>query len=109
VARDGGLVVALDTELDDELRADGDARELTRAVQDLRKQVGLELDETIDLWLTGASQLLAPLEPYFPELTKDTLAASLNEGEAPAGAATTQQDVSGGSLTITLRGRGGTA
>ena len=45
VAHDKGLVVVIDTELDDELRAEGDARELTRAVQDLRKQAGLELDE----------------------------------------------------------------
>ena len=40
VAHENGLVVVIDTELDDQLRAEGDARELTRAVQDLRKQAG---------------------------------------------------------------------
>ena len=42
VAHDYGIVVVIDTEIDDELRAEGDARELQRAIQDLRKQVGLE-------------------------------------------------------------------
>ena len=40
VAHENGLVVVIDTDIDDELRAEGDARELSRAVQDLRKQAG---------------------------------------------------------------------
>ncbi len=62
-------MVVIDTEIDDELRAEGDARELTRAVQDLRKQAGLELDETIELWLDAPQAVLAPLEPYLGRLS----------------------------------------
>ena len=51
VAEDDGLVVVLDTELTPELRAEGDARELARAVQDLRREAGLELDDRIELWI----------------------------------------------------------
>ena len=49
VAEDDGLVVVLDTELTPELRAEGDAREIARAVQDLRREAGLELDDRIEL------------------------------------------------------------
>jgi isoleucyl-tRNA synthetase len=109
VAHENGLVVVIDTELDDALLAEGDARELTRAVQDLRKQAGLELDETIDLWLDAPGDVLAPLQPFLEELAKDTLAASLNDGPAAGDGLTSQQEVSGGTVIVSLRGRGSTA
>ena len=49
VASDEGLVVVIDTELTPELVAEGDARELQRAIQELRKEAGLELDDRIDV------------------------------------------------------------
>ncbi len=53
VAHDEGLVVVIDTELTPDLIAEGDARELQRAIQDLRKEAGLELDDRIDVWVDG--------------------------------------------------------
>jgi isoleucyl-tRNA synthetase len=106
VAHDDGLVVVLDTDIDDELRAEGDARELSRAIQDLRKQQGLEFDELVDVWLDAPAQVLAPLEPYLPRVTDDTLAAELHRAPPPAGIDSTGQQVSGGEVRLALRGRG---
>ena len=63
VAEDDGLVVLVNTEIDGDLRAEGDAREMTRAIQDLRKQAELELDEIIDLWVDAPPAVLAPTCP----------------------------------------------
>jgi isoleucyl-tRNA synthetase len=102
VAHDEGLVVVIDTELDDDLRAEGDARELTRAVQDLRKQAGLELDELIELWLVGPPELLRSLEPFLGRLADDTLAAGLHHDEPPADAQRAQQQLADATVSIAL-------
>ena len=52
-AEDSGYLVGLDTSLDDELRREGLARELVRAVQDARKQAGLEVSDRIELLVEG--------------------------------------------------------
>ncbi|MEP7158052.1 MAG: class I tRNA ligase family protein [Chloroflexota bacterium] len=106
VAHDEGLVVVVDTEIDEALRAEGDARELSRAVQDLRKTAGLELDETIDLWLGGPAAVLVSLEPYMAKIGEDTLAAAVHRDGAPADAIAATQPVSGGEVSLALRRRG---
>ena len=67
-----------------ELRAEGDARELQRAIQDLRKEAGLELDDRIDLWVDGARRRRSAV--HLPAVAAETL-ADLAAGAPPAGAA----------------------
>ena len=47
VAMDKGVSVALDTNLTDELRALGAARDVVRAIQEARKQAGLDISDRI--------------------------------------------------------------
>jgi isoleucyl-tRNA synthetase len=47
VATEGGLTVALDITLSEELKAEGIARELINRVQNLRKDSGLEVTDRI--------------------------------------------------------------
>ncbi len=101
-----GVVVVLDTELTPELIAEGDARELARAIQDLRRDAGLEFDDRIDLWLEG---LPPAVTPHLTSVTSDTLADLADGGSAPPEALRATVDLDGGPVAIALRrgeGRG---
>lgn len=59
VASDGDLTVALDLELNDELRMEGYARELVNRLQNLRKDSGFDVVEKIELnYLLPQDELL---------------------------------------------------
>ena len=79
VAHDQGLVAVIDTRLTPELRAEGDARELQRAIQDLRREAGLALDDRIDLWVGAVPSEVAA---HLPAVATETLAA-LVTGDPP--------------------------
>ncbi len=69
------LVVTLDPRLDDQLRAEGQARDLIRQIQEQRKIKGARLDQPI--------RLIAPLPPdpvLVREITRQTLAREVSIG-----------------------------
>jgi isoleucyl-tRNA synthetase len=103
VAEHDGIVVVLDTELTPELRAEGDARELQRAVQDLRRDAGLELNDRIDLWIAGVD---GAVSGHLPTVADETLGV-LATGEPPADATTAEVRLEGGVARIGLRRRAG--
>ena len=86
VAHDEGLVVVIDTRLTDELRAEGDVRELQRAIQDVRRSAALELADRIDLWLDGGPDDAERLRPYVDGLAAEVLARTVRWQAPPADA-----------------------
>ncbi len=83
IHRNGSIVVALDVELDDELRRRGLVRELVRQIQDLRKDRGCEVSDHIDLWLDGVA--LADAERDF--VAREVLADAVHHASGPGEAA----------------------
>jgi isoleucyl-tRNA synthetase len=72
---DGGYLTALDTTLNDALVREGLARELVRAVQEARKQAGLEVSDRIILGVSGTEGVEAALAEYRDYLMTETLAS----------------------------------
>jgi isoleucyl-tRNA synthetase len=74
---EAGRAVALALELDDELRREGLAREVVHAVQNARKDAGLDVTDRITLKLDGDETLLAAAREHEDYLAGETLATSV--------------------------------
>ena len=84
VEAEAGHAVALQLELDDELRQEGFAREIVHAVQNARKQAGLDISDRIALALGGDDDLLAAARAHEPYVAGEVLATSVAYDAADA-------------------------
>jgi isoleucyl-tRNA synthetase len=80
--------VVLDTAITDELLLEGIARDLSRAVNELRKKAGLNVDDRIVLHVEARGDALRAVQAHAARLQGETLAVSLEYGGAPDGAQT---------------------
>jgi isoleucyl-tRNA synthetase len=99
VERSGTHAVALDLELDDELRREGLARDVVRAVQGARKDAGLNVDDRIRLTLGGDAELLDAARAHERYVAGETLAVELGYDGADEG---TRTQIEGRELRIAL-------
>jgi isoleucyl-tRNA synthetase len=88
VEAEAGHAVALQLELDDDLRREGLAREIVHAVQNARKAAGLEITDRIALTLTGDPDLIAAAQAHQDYLANEVLATSVSYDGANGAAAT---------------------
>ncbi|GIG28037.1 isoleucine--tRNA ligase [Cellulomonas marina] len=79
----GGGFAVLDLVLDDELRAEGYARDVVRAVQDARKAAGLQVGDRIALTLGVPAEHVAAVEAHRAFVADETLATTLVVAPAP--------------------------
>jgi isoleucyl-tRNA synthetase len=98
VERAGSHAVALNLELDDALRREGLAREIVHAVQNARKEAGLNVEDRISLTLAGDEQLLDAVRAHEEYVTGETLATELSYNSATG----EQTEIEGKLLTIAV-------
>ncbi|MBX3193484.1 MAG: isoleucine--tRNA ligase [Microbacteriaceae bacterium] len=78
----GGGFVVLDTHLTPELEAEGVARDVVRAVQQARRDAGLDVSDRIALRLTADADTVAAIAAHRELISAETLATSLEAREA---------------------------
>ena len=78
VERAGTHAVALDLELDDDLRREGLAREVVHAVQAARKAAGLQVEDRIVLTLGGDDTLLDAARAFEDYVNREIFAQALS-------------------------------
>ncbi len=80
-ANDQGVVVVLATELTPELVSEGLARDLVRAIQDRRKELGCEFTDRIEIGIeTSGAEPAAAIHTFGDYIAKETLANSVSLG-----------------------------
>jgi isoleucyl-tRNA synthetase len=106
--RQANYAVALKVDLDDELLYEGTVREIVHAVQNARKSAGLQVEDRIDLALSGDDDLLAVVRRYSDYVAGETLAESLQLDGAALDPATHVETarIDGSELAIALRRAG---
>ncbi|MBL8717884.1 MAG: isoleucine--tRNA ligase [Myxococcales bacterium] len=97
-------VVVLDTRITPELEAEGIARELQNRLQTLRKELGLEFQDRVDVRVTGPAATMAALRTHTATIAEAVLCASglvLVDGE-DADPAAKEVEVEGAILKVRL-------
>ena len=78
----GAPEVKLDTEITEELRLEGLAREVVRAIQDRRKKLGLNVEDRIDTRYDADGMLVRAMQRHADYIKTETLSVSLEQGRA---------------------------
>ena len=94
VVEEDGYIVALDTQLTEELKHEGLARELVHRIQNLRKKAGFEVTDRIVLSYRVPPELRRALERFGEYVMAETLCVEMREGE-PEGEASSVERIDG--------------
>jgi isoleucyl-tRNA synthetase len=105
VEASAGHAVALALEIDEELRREGLAREIVHAVQNARRDAGLEVTDRIALELGGDTELLDAARAHEAYVAGETLAIAVSYDGASRGART---EIEGRELLIAVERSSGT-
>jgi isoleucyl-tRNA synthetase len=101
LAQDGPFAVALDLKVDDDLKLEGLARELSRAINDHRRASGLAIADRINVRLWADGPVAVAAERHASWIAGEVLATSwaVNPDDAVAGDAL---DVEGAEVRVAL-------
>jgi isoleucyl-tRNA synthetase len=105
VSTEEGITIALDTQITQELRLEGDARELVNRIQNFRKEAGLNVEDRIHLQIRfeekDAAGMEACLSGFGEYIKKETLCLNLNETDFEA-EQSRDWDVNGKQITLSI-------
>ena len=93
--------VALDVHLDEELRAEGDFRELVHRLQLARKQAGFEVTDRIELAYQG--EIGEIFSRFFERIKREVLAVSMRKGELSGAEHALELEIHGRRGVVQLR------
>ena len=85
VEADSQCTVGISTSISEELRAEGNIRDIAHIIQNMRKSAGLEISDRILLWIDAPSDttLSSAIKQNQTYIAQETLAKKINDSEPP--------------------------
>ncbi len=103
VANEGSLTVALDIELTDALRREGLAREIINRVQNIRKDRGYEITDTVTLVFAPGKEVEAAVESFGDYIATQVLARAIAVAPVADASPTAEQlDIDGLAVRVDI-------
>ncbi|NDJ86427.1 MAG: isoleucine--tRNA ligase [Chloroflexi bacterium] len=103
VAEDHGYLAALSTDLTDELVREGQAREIVRHIQELRKDADFDLTDRISVTYQAQGDLEAVMQEFATYIAGETLAEKWQAGNPSDGEHVGMVELDGGELRVGIR------
>jgi isoleucyl-tRNA synthetase len=103
VASDKGITVAVDTRLTPELLREGYARDLVRAINNMRKEAGFDISDRIVVVYEADGEVEAALRDFAGYIQQETLAVTLQQGTMDNATFDGQVNVGGQDVRIAFR------
>jgi isoleucyl-tRNA synthetase len=98
---DGTCSIVLDTTLTPDLLAEGRAREIVSGIQNLRKQSGFDVTDSIRIHIRGDELTGRAVEIFSEHIKSETLALSI-DSNLPAGGAVSELPAGDGEVSVVL-------
>ncbi|WP_409029256.1 isoleucine--tRNA ligase [Gracilimonas sediminicola] len=103
VETEGGLSVAVDTDLSEELIQEGIAREFVNRVQNMRKEANFDVTDRIAIGFTGADNIKEAVVSMSDYIKKETLAEEIQISELEVSDFTKSWEIGEEECTISIR------
>ncbi len=100
---DSGYAVAISSEISEDLKDEGFARELVHHIQNMRKEAGFEISDHIDLWIYDSESIKHAINKHHDYICLETLAKKINDKISPNDSYGGKYEIEGHSLHISIR------
>jgi len=102
MVEEGDICIAIDTVLTEDLIREGQARELVRNIQNLRKEAGFDVDDRIEVYYKADEELKKAICDFEDYLKTETLCVKLSEF-LPEGEKAVEFDINGKKVNVILK------
>jgi isoleucyl-tRNA synthetase len=97
---DSGYLIAISTDIADDLKDEGLAREIVHRLQTMRRSAGFEISDHINIYYIGDNNLSRVIDSFSEYIKEETLSIRLLESNPPGEAYTETQSLDGSEVSF---------